>query len=123
MAPNVLKLYVRSCFVYYLRQFAHCFQRKRVELYNKTRDTNYFITFYFSVEGVGADEEIIDILRSGVDLGDIRTVMETKNIRECLNGGRHMPCVVIIDGEIGQVRLAVSLSAYFPIFSAKYYCV
>ena len=85
-------------------------QRKRIELYDKTNDTQYTISFYFSVEGVGLDEEVIDILRNGVDLGDIRTVMERMSIRECWNGGRHLPCIVVIEGEIGQVRLFVSLS-------------
>ena len=72
-------------------------------------NTDYIISFYFSVKSAGMDDNILNILRNNVNLSNIRTAMETKKLCKCLKGGKHVPCVMVLDGEIGQVRLYVSI--------------
>ena len=71
-------------------------------LYRNTK-----ITLIFSVKGASKDADLIELIRDNVDLADVRKGMVTHRLVICLNGGEHIPCIVIMEGEVGQVKILV----------------
>ena len=74
-----------------------------MKLHDSARDRDYVISFHFSLRAFAGDEEILEVLRTKVNIGVVRTMMAQNRLMNCVNGGAHMPCILVIEGAIGHV--------------------